>query len=343
MATPNGRTDPPLEQLLFEEPYRFHFFQAVRLLRHLNSARTRVGGESHPRDEAVRFRALNSLAFPASEIQELEPTDGGDAPPQMTVAFMGLTGPIGVLPEHYTEFLMARRREGQTAAAAFFDLFNHRIISLFFRAWEKYHPALARESGDPDRLAQVLFGLMGLGTESLHGQHEFPDAALLYYAGFFAQRRRPAVVLELILGDYFAVEIQVCQFVGRWITLDPSDRSTLGAREPENRLGEGVMLGGRVWDEQGKFRLRLGPLSYRQFAAFQPDGTAFRPLAQMTRLFVGGELDFEVQLVLKAEDIPACKLSSTPGAGARIGRHAWVQTRPRATDAEEAIFPAAGS
>jgi type VI secretion system protein ImpH len=338
MATPSGRTDPPLDRVLFDAPYRFEFFQAVRLLRRLYADRVRVGVEGPPRREAVRFRAQNSLAFPASEVPRIDPPAEEGAPPSLTVAFMGLTGPLGVLPRHYTEFAMARRRERDETLAAFFDLFNHRMVSLFFRAWEKYRPALAREGGGPDPLAAALLALMGLGTAGLGERHVFPDAALLLHAGSFAQRRRPAIMLERLLRQHFGLEVEVRQFTGRWLALDPADRSALGPDGPHNGLGTGLTLGARIWDEQGKFRLRLGPLTYQQFLRFLPDGPEFVALCQMTRLFVDGGLDFDVQLVLKADEVPGCRLARGPAAGPRLGRYAWVKSRPATEDAEDAVF-----
>lgn len=341
MAAQGGRTDPPLERRLFGEPYRFGFFQAVRLLARLDPAREPVGGDARPGREVVRFRALTSLAFPASEVHRIEPAGAEGGPPVMTVSFLGLTGPLGVLPTPYTEFLLARRRAGDPTAAAFLDLFNHRMASLFFRAWAKYRPALARERDDAadDPLARCLFALMGIGTDSLRGRHTFPDDALLGFAGLFAQRRRPAAALEALLRDTFGVEVEVVQFVGRWLTLDPSDRSALGRGGPHNGLGSGLMLGARAWDVQGAFRLRVGPLTFERFLNLSPDGGEFLALTEMARVFVDGELDFDVQLVLKAEEVPACLVASAPGAGARLGRTAWLKSLPTTADADDAVFP----
>jgi type VI secretion system protein ImpH len=137
MATPRRRPDPPLDEELFKTPYRFDFLQAVRLLQRASGEVEPVGRAGPPRKEAVRFRVHQSLAFPPSEIQALEPSNDPARPPLMTVAFLGLTGPTGVLPQCYTELMIERNRAGDRTAAAFFDLFNHRLISLFYRAWEK--------------------------------------------------------------------------------------------------------------------------------------------------------------------------------------------------------------
>ena len=336
MASPVGRASSSVERLLFEEPYRFEFFQAVRLLGRLFPDRARVGLKGPPGREVVRFHARASLAFPASAIARLEPGRGADGPLAMTVAFMGLTGPSGVLPHHYTEFLL----DGNTEAAAFLDLFNHRLIALFFRAWEKYRPALAREAGAPDLLKGCLLAFVGRGTEGLQERYDFSDDAFLCHASAFAQRRRPALVLERLLRDYFGLNVEVEQFVGRWLVLDPADRSTLNPEGGNNGLGTSLLLGGRVWDAQGKFRLRVGPLTEAQFLALLPGGDDFRALAQMTRAFVDLGLDFDVQLVLKAEEVPQCRLSSAAGAGSQLGRHAWLRARPMTADAGDAVFPA---
>jgi type VI secretion system protein ImpH len=338
MATPGGRTDPPLEQVLFAEPYRFDFFQAVRLLERLAPGRVPVGREGPPGREVVRFRADPTLAFPASAIRRLDRPDDPDAPPAMTVASLGLTGPLGVLPYVYTELLLERRRQGDRTLSAFFDLFNHRVAALFYRAWEKAHVAAAWAPGADDRCTRSLFSLIGLGIPPLRGRHDFPDEVLLSYAGLLARRHRPAGVLEDLLRDAFGLPIAVHQFVGQWLGLEPGDRSRLGAAGPHNALGVSLILGRRVWDEQGKFRLRVGPLGFAQFRALLPEAPAFRRLTQMTRLFVDGGLDFDVQLVLRADEVPPCRLTSVPGAGPRLGRYAWLDSGDRAADADEAVF-----
>jgi type VI secretion system protein ImpH len=142
-----------------------------------------------------------------------------------------------------------------------------------------------------------------------------------------------------VLRDSFGLEVEVVQFVGRWLTIDPSDRSALGPSGPHNALGAGMMLGQRAWDVQGAFRLRVGPLTFERFLALSPEGGDFLALSEMTRLFVDGEFDFDVQLVLRAAEVPFCRLDAAPGAGARLGRTAWLKAGPMAVDVDDAVFP----
>jgi type VI secretion system protein ImpH len=326
--------------VLFEEPYRFDFFQAVRLLARLHPSRAPVGTTAAPGREWARFHARLSLFFPPSSIHALEPPGDGDGPPGMTVAFMGLVGPSGVLPRVYTELLMERRRSSDRTPAEFLGIFEHRAVSLFYRAWEKYHFVVARERGGPDPFSECVFDLTGLGRGPLRNRHEFPDDALLFYAGLFAQRHRPAVALEALLRDYFEVPVTVDQFAGRWLRLASEDRSAAGASGGHNGLGVSTVLGQKVWDEQGMIRVRLGPLTFKEFLAHQPDGRASLPLAQMVRLFVDSELDVQIQLVLRADEVPACRLTPAPGSGPRLGRYAWLKSKDFDRDVDDAVFTA---
>ena len=180
--TPNLAVVPdPVEAHLRREPYCFEFFQAVQLLERLTPDAAPVGHFVPPPTEAVRFAVHPSLVFPASEIQSL--TYREDQPPLMSVNFMGITGPLGVLPIHYTEFIQRRQQEGDTSARDFLDLFHHRIISLFYRAWQKYHFQTTHGRGDHDRLRLYLQNLIGLGHDELLNRQVVPDDALLFHAG----------------------------------------------------------------------------------------------------------------------------------------------------------------
>jgi type VI secretion system protein ImpH len=355
------RGAPSVGDLLFEEGYGFDFFQAVRVLGRLLPDRRPVGGAGPPRSEVVRFRAHLSLSFPPSAIYEVErPPEGA---PRMTVTFMGLTGPSGVLPRHYTELLLRLQREAKgperTALRDWLDQFNHRLISLFYRAWEKYRFYIPYERGeyeraDPDAFTQALLSLVGLGTPPLRNRlrvaerrggggervlARVDDLALLHYGGFLAHRPRNAASLEALVADYFGEGAQVRQFQGQWLHLDAANRSRLGSAN--SGLGVDVVTGERVWDVQGKFRVRLGPLGYERFSEFLPDRApvprrkAFFLLVHLVRLYAGPEFDFDVQLVLKAEDVPACRLGE---GGSRLGWDTWVRTAPFPRDADDAVF-----
>lgn len=331
MATQSGPQNPlvnptSLQQELADHPGRFEFFQAVRLLHRLLAEREPVGTFARPSREVVRFVVNNFLGFPPSQIQRLEWTE--DAMPRMSVNFFGLTGPMGVLPHRYTELIRERNRAKDRGLQDFFDLFNHRLISLFYQAWEKYRFYVGYERDREDRLSRCLMSLVGLGTPSLEDRQPVRDEAFLFYSGLFSLQPRSAVALEQILADYFNVPVEVEQFVGTWRTLDQTDQCRmLGDIPYSDQLGVGAIAGDEVWDRQSRARIRLGPLTASQYQSFLPNGSAWEPLRSLTRFFSGNEIEFELQLVLKQADVPPCKLGRSEADSPPIlGWFSWVKS-----------------
>ncbi len=344
MAAEGGGAGASLNDLLFDKAYRFEFFQAVRLLERIYPERQLVGRHDRvPAREVVRFRTRPTLHFPPSELYEITSADtGSDAaedspPPKMTVAFMGLTGPLGVLPSHITELVAERVRYKDTALWEFLDLFNHRFISLFYRAWERYRFTVAYERGAHDSFTGYLFNLVGMGTRGLKGRLGSPDEALLYYGGLIAQRPHSASATAAILGDYFGVPARLEPFTGQWLNLDDDSICRLGVANSE--LGFGTIVGTRVWDDQSKFRICFGALAFKEFSALLPSGADFRPAIELTRFIAGNELDFDVQLLLKREEAPACKLTMDDASRPQLGWTTWLKTRDFTQDAQVVLSP----
>ncbi|MCS7024009.1 MAG: type VI secretion system baseplate subunit TssG [Bryobacteraceae bacterium] len=343
MASESRTADPvvalvPLRYAIQSEPWTFSFFQLVRLLQRMLGRRELVGRFHPPSREVARFGAHASLAFPASEIQELV-WEEGDRPVQIRVNFMGLYGPLGALPLYYTEYILQRLRAKDTALAAFLDIFNHRIISLFYRAWEKYRFYVCYERGERDRMSQYLMDLIGIGTRGLSGRLEVRDEALLYYTGLLSLLPRSALALEQLLSDFFDVPVQVEQFYGAWFPLErKSQCQFLRGDSYSEQLGVGVIVGDEVYDPQSGVRIRLGPLTLAQYLEFLPNGSAFRPLKALTQFFSNGELAFQAQLVLRREEVPPCELGAGGEAGPQLGWVTWIRNAPLGRDPEDTLL-----
>jgi type VI secretion system protein ImpH len=327
-----------LPERLKEEPFEYRFFQAVRLLQLMRTG-VPVGRFSEPSKEAVRFGAHQRLGFPPSEIHSLEFPD--QAPPQMVVNFMGLTGPMGELPVFYTAYLRERRRLKDSTAASFFDIFNHRAISLFYRAWEKYRFTVPYERGEGGGLTQFLLDFVGLGTKGLQDRQEVDDQTLCFYAGLLTQKPRSAVALRDVLTDYFGVPVEVLQFIGVWRPLEKESQCLLDEEpmeaNPSTELGVGTVAGDEVWDPQSAVRIRIGPLTLEQYLEFLPDGRAFPALRDLCRFYAGQEFDFEVQLVLKREEAPGCGLGAGGPEAPRLGWVSWIKSKPMDRDPADTV------
>jgi type VI secretion system protein ImpH len=330
-------TQSETAELVAKEPYLFDFFQAVRLLERFLPDRKPVGRFVKPSTEVARFTAHPSLAFPASEIQSLRQRP--DQAPVVEVNFMGLTGPLGVLPNAYTELLLERIRQKDTALRDFLDLFNHRIISLFYQAWEKYRFAIAYERGERDRFSHHLLDLIGLGTPGLQDRQDVPDDSLLYYCGLLSMNVRSAPALEQILTDYFDLPAAVEQFIGAWYPMDADNQCHLGDETGwSEQVGCGAVVGDEIWDQQSRIRIRLGPLTFAQYRDFLPGGSAWRELRSIARFFARGEFDIEVQLVLGRGEVPPCELGAASDAAPQLGWSTWVKSAPIRRDPDEAVL-----
>ncbi|MCA9008845.1 MAG: type VI secretion system baseplate subunit TssG [Planctomycetaceae bacterium] len=375
MATSGGESNADLIQELLKSPQDFEFFQAVRIIERMvvetsRGQRTPVGGEGDAAKECLRFRALASLCFPSGQIADVkvqhhtdrisqaaaESRAAGSSAPEiprydMTVPFMGLTGPEGALPQHYTSAVIERShlRNKDYAVQEFFDLFNHRAISFFYRAWEKYRFPFAFERRLRDGIRQddlftcSLMSLVGLGAEHQRERFPFEDQTIVAYGGLFAAATRTAVGLEQIIGDCFRLRTAVEQFVGQWLQLAPEDQSCL----PSNRsvfgqnlqLSEDTIVGSCVWDVQSRFRVVLGPLTHTQFLKLLPGGPQLQAIIDLIRFYAGINRDFDIQLILKKEDVPVCCLTDDISNEPRLGWTTWLPgVEQREVDSRDVSF-----
>jgi len=326
-----------LRKMLDEEPFRVHFFQAVRMLQKMEQERKPVGYFITPQGETIRFSARTSLAFPPSEIYDLRRMENGQV--SMTVEFMGLCAAISVMPATYTEFLLARIRQKDYAMEDFLNIFNHRMISFFYRGWEKYRFFIEYERSGEDRLSARLLDLLGLGTEGLRGRGGIPDDAYLNYVSLLARHVRSAASLEQILEDYFGVNVRIQQFAGAWRKLSAENQTCFtGFGGASERLGVGTVAGDEVWDHHGRIRISLGPMRFEQYLKFLPGQDAYHELVAWLRFYSNGSYETEVQLVLAREDAPACELGSGGETRPQLGLVSWLKTRPLDRDPADATY-----
>jgi type VI secretion system protein ImpH len=322
---------------LARDPTAFEFFQAVRVLSRGSSAEYPVGGFTDPAEETVRFSVPASLAFPPSEVRSLEA--GASGPPRMTVNFMGLVGPQGVLPSHYTLLVAERLQRRDRGLRDFLDIFHHRILSLFYRSWERtrFPVSFERSRGDP--VTRHLRDLVGVGGSAPAGEAEQSRAALLFYAGLLLPQPRSALGLAQLLEGYFDVPVEVEQFVGGWYTPVGETQCLISDDELEaGRLGRGALVGEAVWDRQAKVRIRLGPLTRERYESFLPGAVGHEELRRLTRFYGGDGLDFTAQLVLARDDVPPCVLGADDGPGLPLGWTTWVRTETPARDPDDTIL-----
>jgi type VI secretion system protein ImpH len=358
MAAENGRKSVSLSERLVHEPYRFGFFQAVRLLWRVMRERGGPGGsgpckpvglDHSPDQEAVRFRTVPSLSFSTGAIGQVRQPAKDHGPLEMVVSFLGLMGPNGAMPYHYTRLLLRRLRDKDYSLRDLLDLFNHRLVSLFYRVWEKYRLPFAYERSrlDPfgaptDPATHGLYCMVGLGTAGLRRRLGTDDEAVLFYGGLFTHFPRSALGLERMLQDLFQMPVRVLQLQGQWLMLGKDDRSEMPSESNpkglNNQLGESLVVGERIYDVQSKFRLLLGPLKYDQFRDLLPNGKRLKRVHEITTLYVGPELDFDVQLILEHAEVPWSQLGDQAEEPPHLGLNTWVRCQEFKRDVDDTVF-----
>jgi type VI secretion system protein ImpH len=320
------------------EPYRYDFYQTLRRLECLYDAKPRWGEALRPVDEPLRLGQEPDLAFAPAPLASLEFGKEG-APPRLQVRLFGLLGPNGPLPIHFTEYARHRlRHAGDPTLSRFLDLFNHRFLALLYRAWAQAQPHVNRDRAGRDRYVVYVGAFVGVAPPALQHRDTVPDLARLFHAGTLARQVRNAEGLAAIIRQFFRVPVRIEEFVGHWLSIAPRDRTHLGRHG--KTLGAAAVLGARAWDHQGKFRVHLGPLTLRQYEAFLPAaragkddangrGTLLRKLVDWVRFYLCFELDWDVRLHLKREEVPALSL----GRRGQLGWTTWLGTRTSASDA----------
>jgi type VI secretion system protein ImpH len=318
-----------LEKALAETPHRFDFFQALRRLECLHAENPRLGRSLRAADDPIRLTQRPSLAFAPATIAAFET----GRPPRMAVDFLGLLGPHGPLPLHLTDYARDRlRNENDPTFVRFLDIFHHRMLSLFYRAWANTQPTVSFDRSESDRFADYVGSLFGLGMASLRNRDATPDEAKLHYAGWLSSQPRNAEGLQAILADFFRLPVAIEQFVGHWLVLPEECQCRLAESPETGTLGMAATIGSRVWDCQHKFRIVFGPLSLADYQRLLPSGDSLRRLVAWVRNYLGDELIWDMHLLLKKEEAPPLRLGSET---ARLGWTSWLCHRALTTDADD--------
>lgn len=358
MSTKIRRKNSAVIEQLLQSPELVSFFQAVRLLERAATLHNRapggaamnersVGQFTPPGTEVARFSTHLTLGFPGSEIIRIQrETAGQGSRWHVTVSFMGLTGSTGVLPFHYTEILFQRLKLRDESLRDFLDMFNHRIVSLFFQAGMKYRLPLAYERQKLiqqrrerlDAHTHTILSLLGLGTDHLLDQLNIHHESLVFFSGLLSQRTRPANGLRQMLAYYFDVPVEVQEFIGEWHDLIEDVRTRLpypGNPLGQNAcLGRSAILGGKGWFAQGKIRVLIGPLDAEQFQRFAPGTTTLRRLNEIVKMYSGSELDAEYVLRVARRHIPH-RIQLRQATPPTIGWDTWLASQANDSAANE--------
>ena len=347
METSDRPPPTDLTEQFEQTPFAFDFFRAVRLLEAQHPSSTRMGTSHDPREDPIRFGQTPSLAFAPSALEAFRRGAGG-RPGRLLVRFFGLFGPNGPLPLHITEYAHERQLQAKdNTFVEFCNVFHHRLLSLFYRAW-----AVNQKSVDFDRAGQAtkqpsrsenwsgprfplyIGSFFGLGMQSVRHKDEISDWAKLFYSGRLSCQTRNAEGLGAIVQDYFGMPTEIRTFFGMWLELPPSSICKMGDSPASGSLGVTTIVGSRFWDCQLKFRIRLGPMTFAELQRMLPIGKSFRQLKAWVMNYVAEEFFWDIQLVLKAAEVPEISL----GQAGLLGWTSWLKSVPFTRDADDVVL-----
>jgi len=337
-AAPTQDIADQLWERMQARPYDFDLFQALRRIEGAHPHLPRLGQALRPQDEPVRFAQEPSLSFAVSAISKIETSQNGRK--RLVQRVIGLLGPNGALPIHLTEFVRERSlHHGDKTLSRFMDMLLHRFGLLFYRAWTRSQPTVMLDRRADASIERWLGATCGMGLPSTHGRDSLPEHAKLFYAGRLGRQVRDADGLRAWVQLQFGVPIEVKQFVGHWMPLHTDERSRL-TRHGQQGLGQGAVMGGQVWDVQHKFRLVIGPLSWAQYQDFLPGAKALQSLRSLVRQYLGFEFAWDLQLIVRKDDVPAWSMGQKGKASAMgaLGRSTWLTMPQRPKDCADLIM-----
>jgi type VI secretion system protein ImpH len=330
VAPQERQSHTPLKDSLLREFFEFSFYKAVHLLESMSPDKKPLGQAVAPAHEPVRFAVKPGFSFPPSDISNM--TSGEERMPvTMEVPFLGLIGPSGVLPYWYNELAIERNRKRDFSFTAFLDVFHHRLISLFYLAWKRHRFPENYLPGGKDKLSRYMLCLIGLGTPGLIKKLGLPAESLIFYSGLLSRPVPSVAGIEATVEYFSDAPARVDQFIERMIPLDLEDQSQLGMAN--GNLGVNAVCGSFAWECQTKFRVNVGPMSYRRFLHFLPSGDMLNPIFALVKYMAGPEYEFEVGVSLKREEVPPCTIGMETPDAPRLGWSTWVKS-PEVTMSE---------
>jgi type VI secretion system protein ImpH len=318
-------------------PSEHDFFAVLRHVESLRPHLPRIGTALRPSQETIRLGQDPELSFAPAALESF--IAEGRSAPRLGVRLFGLLGPQGPMPLHFTEYVRERLRfRGDATLVRFLDIFHHRLLSLFYRAWAQAQPAVQHDRPGSDRFAAWLGATFGAEGERA-APRALPETARLFQAGLLGARSRHPEGLAKLLRQYFRVPARIEQHVANWLPLASEDRGRLGfsRSRPERvhaampRLGSSATSGSKWRDRQFKFRVALGPLTLAQYHDFVSGGATWRRLREWIQHYAGLDLRWDVELVLARDHVPEPRL----GRKTRLGVSAWLGRHGRDCDRDD--------
>ena len=346
-----------------DNPGEWNVFQVIRRLDSVDKSKPRVGTSHYPSDDSVRFGQKVTLAFSPNDVASYK-YNGDSIPSSMELNCSGTLGSNGPLSLQLTEHVYQRSKHSRdNTFIGFLNMFHNRMAAFLYRAWALYQPAVSCDRKDEDYFLKIFKSLIGHDytssqkqqsiLEPIHSSknHAFvqpktglmsprntdtfryiEDHASVYYSGLLTKPVQGRGGFVAVLYDYFNVPVKLEQFTGLWDKIIDQYYCKLGLSPFNSTLDGGIAMGEKHWDCKKKFKIKMGPMSYKKYASFLPGKPAFKHLVEWVKKFNISHYEWELQLVLKADEVPLC------GTGTLLGYTGWMTSKKNLKDREDLII-----
>ena len=321
MANSNRLAKCYLEELARnpQELYQQGFAPLLRYLDANAPLATRIGYSISPKQDCVRFGQTPLLHFYSSAFTNIK-IDNKSGDFKLKNSYWGMLGINGPLPSHLTEYAIERNyRLKDTTFTEFLDIFNHRFISLFYRAWADAEPTVSHDRPEHDLFKQRISAFSGELNSAQDNFHQHKNIHQ-YLAGLYSQKNRSRKTLCQILSEYLNFDIYIDEFQGQWYNLQSSEQTQLGTNNAS--LGVDSIVGSRTFQRCFNFTINIGPINYDQYINLLNNKQRLYTIIELTQKAVGQEYQFSINIVLKAHQTQACQLGS-----AQLGINSWSQDK----------------
>ncbi|MFD1557408.1 type VI secretion system baseplate subunit TssG [Paraburkholderia silviterrae] len=334
---PQGCPDlEPLVASLLADAPRMSFMQLCRLLEMRAPGLPGLGTRDTPEHEPVRFGSWPRVGFPAAEVVAVDFGDvpgeaGSTVPPIVRTTFMGLYGVDAAMPSHLVDDIVLRE-EGHEVVESFLDRFNHRFVTLLYRAWKKYRYPESFRPGGNDAHSRNLLCLAGFGWGEKPQRVGLPDSRVLALLGLLIQRTRtPEGLAGVIALTAPGVEVRVDEFYTAYASAGApmplaSHDAVSAAGQPRKGLGGGYVLGKRLAYRSRAARATLRPAGAQQAHDLLPGAWLHRELMAVVQLYIGVKADVVLRMELSTRFVPASSIATVhAGLSPRLG---WTTVLP---------------
>jgi type VI secretion system protein ImpH len=289
-----------LKKQLLKAPFTFEFAQAAHILY----------GQAHGDEtQKIFFRSTLTLSPSASDIFRVQPmahiqfgkpTRSPKSASHQTdatfinlhVNFFGIAGSHGPLPLAYTERIFHNLKKHDRVLSDFLDIFNHRLLNIFFRLKQKFYPVLSWSPPEESSSGHILSALTSYQPIL---KNAFPERALLRLSQVLWKKPHTSEGLARLLSHHFNIPVQITPFIGGWHPIPRNQRTTLrpGGR---NVLGNTFMVGQRTWCQDDGILVGMTIPSMDLFLNLLPEGKYYFAVYKLIALYVGPRFHFKVVL-----------------------------------------------